>query len=244
MLELYELDGLNPSDDTNLDLSKTSLLNAGYYKCILKSTSAKTEMTQEMRVIYKPAEDEMPEVEVKQQDNHVTAKCIGPASHPMTALTFFIHYDEAPHEEVHRLHAIRQNSSIDSAVLLRNVEEFKFRATKETVLNGKITVTCVATLAQLYHNLATQSVDFNGTFYDPKCLSPAIIALIVILVIVVTVIAVAAGWIYLRKKKLNSLNKVAELFNKQKTITVMVDNNPNEVKIDWRKRLTVDYLYE
>ena len=40
-------------------------------------------------------------------------------------------------------------------------------------------------------------------------------------------------WLFLRKKKLNSLNKVAELFNKQSTtITVLVDNNTNDLKVE------------
>lgn len=184
-----------------------------------------------MRVVYKPTDEEKPEIEMKREDNHISVKCSGPASHPMTALTFFIHNEEAPRDEVHRLNPIRLNNSYGDW-LLRNVQELKFRATKETVLNGKISVVCVSTQSYFYHSSVTITDDFDGTLYDPKCLSPAIIALIVILIIVVVVVAVAVVWVYLRKKKLNSINKVAELFNKQKTISVMVDNNPNEVKIE------------
>ena len=233
--KIYQLIGMSSSEDTNIDFQQTHESSAGLYKCVVKSTKEKTEMIKELRVIFKPEEGSKPELTItKNSDNYIHVRCTAPASRPMTTLNFFINYESAPHEDIHRLDTIRTTNTSygETDELLINVEELRIRATKQNVLNDNILIVCSATLADIYSSFSKIDIPHNGSLYSTKCLSAAVIVLIIFVVIIAIIVIVAVVWVILRKKRLNSLNKVSELFNKQKSVTVLVDNNTNDLKVE------------
>ncbi|CAG2112234.1 unnamed protein product, partial [Medioppia subpectinata] len=233
---LYKWEDLGEDDGTTaITITPTSLLSDGSYKCSVKSMSGgkekTTELVKQMRVIFRPPDGTPPEAKlISKDDSHIRIRCTAPASLPMTAITFFVNAEPAAREDVHRMDSIRVPNATyaEKQELQSTVEELRIRATKNTVLNERLYVYCGATLANFYNGSTLLDIAYDGPLHSDTSVTAAMIVLIIVIVLVVIIIIGAIVWVILRKKKIHALNKVSELFNKQKTITVLVDNPKDE----------------
>jgi hypothetical protein len=223
-MNYYKLEGLAEptTNDGTVEFTKISLSTAGWYKCSIKSTLRTEEKEMELRVVYKPDETLSPFMSHTVTNDYITVTCSAPASYPITALRFFINYELAADGEVRNLSpvSVKNTTYGETVELPMNVAELKIRPTQHYVMNGKLKVVCTASLANLYNKFAELEIEYNGPIFVNKCLSGFMIALIVGAVLFAIVIVFAIIWFIIRKKKINAVNKVAELFNKQKTVLV------------------------
>jgi len=216
------LEGTEPTEDGTVSFPKVSLSTQGWYKCSIKSTLELSEKVMELRVLYPPEEASTPVVSHTVTNDYITVNCYAPASYPVTALRFFVNYELPASGEVRDLSQIKvRNTSYGESVELPiNVAELKIRPKQEYILNGKLQVVCTATFANIYHKFVQLDISYDGPIYNQRCLTGAMIALIVVSIVVFIVIIASIIWCVIRKKKINSLNKVAGLFNNQKTVLV------------------------
>jgi hypothetical protein len=224
LMSPYKLEDLAEpkTNDGTVEFTKSSLSTAGWYKCRIESTLGTQEKDMELRVVYKPDDTLSPFVSHTITDDYITVTCSAPASYPTTTLRFFINYELAANGEVRNLSPVRvRNTTYGETVELpMNVAELKIRPTQYYVMNGKLKVVCTGSLANLYNKFAELEIEYNGPIFGNKYLTGYMIALIVIAILFAIVIVFGIIWFIIRKKKINSLNKVAELFNKQRTVLV------------------------
>jgi hypothetical protein len=223
-MTLYKLEDLAEptTNDGTVEFTKSSFSTAGWYKCSIKSTLRTEEKDMELRVFYKPDETLSPFMSHTITNDYITVTCSAPASYPTTALRFFVNYELVADGQVCNLSPVRvRNTTYGETVeLLMSVAELKIRPTQYYVMNGKLKVVCTASLASLYNKFTELEIEYNGPILGNKCLTGTMIALIVVAVLFAIVVVLGIIWFIIRKKKINSLNKVAEIFNKQRTVLV------------------------
>lgn len=230
IIQLPEIDSVS-SKDGELIFTKTLPTSEGWYKCSVKSinTNELVEKEVEVRVLYPPSPPgSKPIMEHRIDSDYIYVTCSAPASHPPTVLTFFVNNELPADDEVAGSgHVMVTNTSYGEDVSLpMTVAQLRIRPTRNYILNDKVEVVCAATLSSHYFQYESLTIEYQGSiYYQKKCLSGAMIVLIVIGAILVVIFISGIIWFVVRKKKMNSLNKVTGfLVNKNYSVENHIEN--------------------